>query len=279
MLGKLALPAIRELIALGDEPTLREAVNRWLPADLAELADALSAPERVQVLRLIQPKRAAEAIAYLDLDTQQSVLTTFSEDESKFVLNEMAPDDRTALLAEMPAEQSERFINLLDPNERQIARALLEYREDSVGRLMTPDYLVVRREWTMRHVLDHIRAFGRDRETLNVIYITDENNKLVDDLRIREILLAPAARPCRRLDGSPVRQPLRHRRPQEGRRGLRQVRQDRAAGRRHPGPDGRDRDPRRRARRRRGRSHPRLPEVRRAGSARRTLHEHAASWP
>ncbi len=191
MLGKLALPAIRELLAQGDEPTLREALNRWLPADLAELALALPASERVQVLRLVQPKRAAETIAYLDLDTQQSVLTTFSEDESKFVLSEMAPDDRTALLAEMPAEQSERFINLLDPAERQVARALLEYRVDSVGRLMTPDYLVVRREWTMRHVLDHIRAHGRDRETLNVIYITDENNTLVDDLRIREILLAP----------------------------------------------------------------------------------------
>jgi magnesium transporter len=191
MLGKLALPAIRELLASGDLPTLREALNRWLPADLAELESALTAAERVHVLRLIQPKRAAETIAYLDLDTQQTVLTTLSEQESKFVLMEMAPDDRTALLAEMPPEQAEQFINLLDQNDREIARTLLEYRQDSVGRLMTPDYLVVRREWTMRHVLDHIRAHGRDRETLNVIYITDENNTLVDDLRIREILLAP----------------------------------------------------------------------------------------
>jgi magnesium transporter len=191
MLGKLALPSIRELLSSGDDDTLREALNRWLPADLAELALALSDAERVHVLRLVQPKRAAETIAYLDLDTQQTVLTTFSEEESRFVLNEMAPDDRTALLAEMPPQQAERFLNLLDQGEREIARTLLEYREDSVGRLMTPDYLVARREWTMRHVLDHIRAHGRDRETLNVIYITDENNKLVDDLRIREILLAP----------------------------------------------------------------------------------------
>jgi magnesium transporter len=191
MLGKLALPAIRELLEQEDHHTLREALNRWLPADLAELVDALSVSERVQVLRLIQPKRAAETFAYLDLDTQQGVLTILSEEESKFVLNEMAPDDRTALLAELPPDQAERFINLLDVEERHVARALLEYREDSVGRLMTPDYLVVRREWTMRHVLDHIRAHGRDRETLNVIYITDDRNKLVDDLRIREILLSP----------------------------------------------------------------------------------------
>src|SRR5262245_44703868 len=191
MLGKLALPAIRELIEQGDEETVRESINRWLPADLAELALALPREERIQVLRLIQPKRAAETFAYLDLDTQQGVLSTFSEDESRFVLNEMAPDDRTALLAELPSDVAERFLNLLEPAERTVARALLDYRVDSVGRLMTPDYLVVRREWTIRHVLDHIRAHGRDRETLNVIYITDESNRLVDDLRIREILLAP----------------------------------------------------------------------------------------
>ena len=68
---------------------------------------------------------------------------------------------------------------------------MLDYREDSVGRLMTPDYVVVHKDWTMRHVLDHVRAHGRDSETLNVIYIVDDKNKLVDDLRIREILLAP----------------------------------------------------------------------------------------
>ncbi len=191
MLGKLALPEIRELVEAHDDATLCEVVNRWLPADLAELVNALSSHERVHVLRLIKPKRAAETFPYLDLDTQLGVLSSLSEDESKFILNEMAADDRTVLLAELPAEKSERLLNLLDPEQRAIARALLEYGEESVGRLMTPDYVVVRREWTMRHVLDHIRAHGRDSETLNVIYIVDDSNKLVDDLRIREILLAP----------------------------------------------------------------------------------------
>jgi magnesium transporter len=83
------------------------------------------------------------------------------------------------------------LIGLLDDEQRAVARALLDYGEDSVGRLMTPDYVVVRKDWTMRHVLDHIRTHGRDSETLNVIYIVDDKNKLVDDLRIREILLAP----------------------------------------------------------------------------------------
>jgi magnesium transporter len=191
MLGKLALPSIRELIEAQDDATLREVVNRWLPADVAELADALASPERVHILRLIESKLAAETFAYLDLETQKSVLNAFTEGESKLVLNAMAPDDRTALLAGLTAQQADRLMSLLDPEQRTIARTLLEYPEGTIGRLMTPDYLVVRRDWTMRRVLDHIRAHGRDSETLNVIYVVDERNKLVDDLRIREILLAP----------------------------------------------------------------------------------------
>ncbi|HEX3447320.1 MAG TPA: magnesium transporter [Isosphaeraceae bacterium] len=191
MLGKLALPEIRELIEAHDDDTLHEVVNRWHSADLADLVNALPISEQVHVLRLIKPPLAAVAFAYLDLDAQQDVLTSLSEEESKYILNEMAPDDRTALLAELPPDQAERLIDLLDPDQRAIARALLNYGEDSVGRLMTPDYVVVRKEWTMRHVLDHIRAHGRDSETLNVIYIVDDQNKLIDDLRIREILLAP----------------------------------------------------------------------------------------
>ncbi len=191
MLGKLALPAIRELIEAGDDDTLHEVVNRWHSADLAELVAELSSREQVHVLRLLKPARAAEIFEYLDLTTQQEVLGSLTESESACILDEMAADDRTALLAELPPEHAERLIGLLNPRQQAIARALLDYRVDSVGRLMTPDYVVVRKDWTIRHVLDHVRAHGRDSETLNVIYIVDDMNKLLDDLRIREILLSP----------------------------------------------------------------------------------------
>ena len=56
---------------------------------------------------------------------------------------------------------------------------------------MTPDFVAVRDEWTVKEVLDHIRTHGRDSETLNVIYVVDERGKLIDDVRIREFLLRP----------------------------------------------------------------------------------------
>ena len=107
------------------------------------------------------------------------------------ILNEMSPDDRTALLEEMPSAAARQLIKLITPDERRIAQALLGYPEGSIGRLMTPDFITVHDDWTVKEVLDHIREFGRDTETLSVIYVVDERGKLIDDLRMREFLLRP----------------------------------------------------------------------------------------
>src|SRR5262249_38954583 len=110
------------------------------------------------------------------------------------MLNEMAPDDRTALLEELPGSVTRQLIDLLSPEERHVATQLLGYPEGSVGRLMTPNYVAIRDTWTVAQVIEHLREVGRDMETLNILYVVDERGKLVDDIRLREIVLAPAVR-------------------------------------------------------------------------------------
>src|SRR5436190_17781423 len=107
------------------------------------------------------------------------------------ILNEMSPDDRTALLEEMPSAAARQLIRLLTPEERKIATALLGYPENSVGRLMTPDFIAVKDDWTVQQVLDYVREYGQDSETLNVIYVVDDRGALIDDVRMREFLLRP----------------------------------------------------------------------------------------
>ncbi len=121
MLGKLALPEIRELIEAGDEATLGKVVNRWLTPDLAELLAELKDGERIRIFHLLGSARAAEAFGYLDLSDQREVLDSLSPAESAPILNAMAPDDRTALLAELPSAQTRGLIELLDPGERAVA--------------------------------------------------------------------------------------------------------------------------------------------------------------
>jgi magnesium transporter len=107
------------------------------------------------------------------------------------VLNEMSADDRTTLLEELPGHVTKQMLTLLTPEQRQIATTLLGYPEYSIGRLMTPDYISVKADWTVQQTLDYIRKHGQDSETLLMIYVVDDRGKLVDDIRIRTFLVAP----------------------------------------------------------------------------------------
>src|SRR5205809_6702564 len=145
--------------------------------------------DRVIIFRVLPAALAADVFEYLDVDAQQSLLRCMAHEQVVAILNEMSPDDRTALLEEMPSAAARQLIQLLTPEERRIAQALLGYPEGSVGRLMTPDFVSVRENWTVKEVLDYVREHGQDSETLNFIYVVDERGKLTDDLRIRTSLL------------------------------------------------------------------------------------------
>jgi magnesium transporter len=191
MLEKLLLPEIRELIHGKDLETLGETLNRWLPADLADLLSDLGPHEDIVAFGVLTPELAAATFAYLRRIMQVELLRTLPESELARVLNELAPDDRTKLLEDLPDEEVERLLTLLTPEHQRVARSLLSYGVGTVGRLMTPDFIGVEESWTMPQVLAHVRKVGKDSETLNAVYVTDGQQHLIDDIRMREVLLAP----------------------------------------------------------------------------------------
>jgi magnesium transporter len=190
ILEKLTLPEIRELIESNDTQTLREVLNDWLPEDIADLFEDLKPQEDVSVLESLDPEKAARAFEHISPASQEQLIRVLSEIELSRLLNGMSPDDRTALLEREPPDEIERLLELLSPEEQRTARSLLSYGSGTVGRLMTPDFVAIKRDWTISQVLDHIRRYGKDSETLNVVYVTDGQHRLLDDIRIREILLA-----------------------------------------------------------------------------------------
>jgi magnesium transporter len=191
MIGKTIQPEIESLIAERDFTTLRIALEDLPAPDVAEVIEDLPRGDRAVVFRLLQKQRATETFEYLDVEAQRSLLEELAGDQVNGILNDMRPDDRTALLEELPAPVARDLIQRLLPEERRVAQALLGYPEGSIGRLMTLDYVAVDQEKTVQEVLETIRQHGRDSETLNVIYVVDQKGHLVDDLRIRELLLAP----------------------------------------------------------------------------------------
>ncbi len=191
MVGKLLLPEIKSLIEARNFGALRELFSDWPPADVAEVILDMDEDDQVIIFRILPSALAADVFEYFDVEAQQRLLRAMAHEQVVAILNEMSPDDRTALLEEMPSVAARQLIQLLTPEERKMATSLLGYPEDSVGRLMTPDFIAVKDDWTVQQVLDYVREHGQDSETLNVIYVVDNRGKLIDDLRIREILLRP----------------------------------------------------------------------------------------
>lgn len=191
MIGQLLRPEIKELIESRDFSVLRDFLRDFQPVDIAELMADLPENDQAILFRILPKQLAADVFEYLDLETQKSLLKAMAHEQVVNILNEMAPDDRTALLEELPSTTVRQLLQLLTPQERTIAQSLLNYPENSVGRLMTPDYITIKKDRTVQDVLDHIRKYGRDSETLNLVYVVDDRGKLIDDIRIREFLLAP----------------------------------------------------------------------------------------
>ena len=190
MLSKLLQPEIQSLIAERKLSILKEILSDWSPADIADLIIDLSEQEQVIIFRLLSNELAADTFEHLEVETQKELLKAMAQSEVAAILNEMSPDDRTALLEELPSAAAKQLIQLLSSEERRIAQTLLGYPENSVGRLMTPDYIAIKPEWTIEETLKFIRENAEDKETLNIIYVIDNSGKLLDDIKLKDFILA-----------------------------------------------------------------------------------------
>jgi magnesium transporter len=181
---------LEKILELNDNEQLREYLDELNISEVEELIDEMpqSAPRFIDALTL---NRAVNVFRILDFPTQQRILKKLPGPKIGELINELPPDDRTSLFSEMDGEVVKRLILYLPVDERRKALALLGYPEDSVGRLMTPDYIAVKKDWDITKVLAHIRSYGKNSETFDVIYIIDDNGVLLDDVRIRQILLVP----------------------------------------------------------------------------------------
>jgi len=179
----------QEVIQSEDVLAIREFLNNQNISDVAELIYEFPDFE-TQIIGNLNINRASSTFKILDVPTQKRIIQELPAFKTAELLNDLSYDDRTSFLEELPSEVVKELIKTLEPEERKITLSLLGYPERSVGRLMTPDYIAVEKDWTIKEVIEHIREVGKDSETIDVIYVVDEKGYFIDDIRIREIILA-----------------------------------------------------------------------------------------
>jgi magnesium transporter len=190
MLHQLLKPDYEELIHGKHWDVLRDTFPEIDPSDRAELLEGLSIHDSTLVFRILPRDVAAETFEHLSLDRQAALVETLADKQLVGILDEMAPDDRTRLLEELPSEVTRRLVQTLSPDQRKIANQLLGYPERSAGRSMTPEYVALRPEMSVREALAYIREHASKSETINVVYVTDARGKLLDDIRLAALVLA-----------------------------------------------------------------------------------------
>lgn len=189
------MPEIKELIETRNWVALRERMSQWRVPDIADLLTDLDKPDRVLLFRSLPRAVAADVFSQFEASDQETLLTELTDEETRHLVAGLRPDDRTELLEELPGQITQRMLNLLTPEDVKEARQLLGYPEDSIGRLMTPDYVAVRPEWTVEQAMEHIRRMGRDTETINVVYVTDGSWRLVGAVSLRHLVLSQTSVP------------------------------------------------------------------------------------
>lgn len=177
------------LIESGDRLQLKSYLDELNISDIELLVDGI--PEYAPlIIDSLSIHRAVNAFRILDNPTQERVIKKLPNHKIYDIINELPPDDRTSFFGELKdSELQHRLISLLSPEDRKEVYTLLSYPEDSVGRLMTPDFLAIPEHFTIEQALKYIRKNGKESETIDVIYTLDENGVLLDDLRIKELLI------------------------------------------------------------------------------------------
>lgn len=160
------------------------------PADIAEAIEGLPEPMQAIAFRLLSKNEAIEVYENLDSSIQQLLIEDFKRQDVQDIVDKMSPDDRARLFEELPAKVVRQLLTQLSPQEREATALLLGYEAGTAGRMMTPEYIALKENWSVSRALEHIRNRAEMSETIYYLYVTDAARRLTGILSLRHLVMA-----------------------------------------------------------------------------------------
>ena len=185
---------MEEILELINEKKYQEVKNKLsslLVPDVAEILENIkSDTDIVIIFRLLPKALGADVFSYISSDLQKTLIELLSDKEIGFIIEELYVDDAVDFIDEMPANVVKRVLKQSTIETRKSINKLLKYDDDTAGFYMNPEFLDLKAEATVETSLARIRKIAKDVETINTLFITDNERKLIGVLTIRDILLA-----------------------------------------------------------------------------------------
>lgn len=181
---------IRKLLATCQYTSLRQRVAEMNEADVAMLMEQLEEEEMLRMFRILPKDLAADVFSYLEVENQQTIITSLSEKDAAVIIDNLMADDAVDLLEEMPANIVKKLLANASPDTRRDINQLLRYPVDSAGSIMTVEYVDLKESLTVAEAIERIRKVGVDSETINICYVLDAQRKLLGTVALRYLLLS-----------------------------------------------------------------------------------------
>lgn len=189
-ISTLLKPEIDDMLKSGDFSGLRALSEETHPADMAEVVENVPEDRRLVAYLAIHPEMQSTVFEYLETDIQHELLAAFTPEALSNLAENLSPDDRTELLDELPGAIARRVLEVLSPEDRKRTLELLNYPNDSAGRLMTPDFLWIGAEMTAQDALQKVRRLADEVEMVYVLYVIDKSNTLIGTVSLRDVVIA-----------------------------------------------------------------------------------------
>ena len=183
------LANISQLIESRSFKTLRDILSDMNPPDLGELIGELSPHQIPLIFRILPKDLAGDVFSYMETETQELLIKSFSDVELKEIINDLWLDDTVDIIEEMPANVVARILRAAPASVRCQINELLKYPEDSAGSVMTVEYVSLAENLTVEECFQKIRREGINKETVYTCYVTDRR-KLVGTVSVKDLLLA-----------------------------------------------------------------------------------------
>ncbi|HCJ56496.1 MAG TPA: magnesium transporter [Clostridiaceae bacterium] len=181
---------IMKLIEENRYKDVRNEITEMNIVDIAHLLMELDKKKLLILFRILPKEIAAGVFSYISLELQQYIIESITDREINNIVSELFLDDAVDFLEEMPSNVVKKVLRNTDEETRKLINQFLNYPDYSAGSVMTIEFVDLKKQMTVKEALNHIRATGIDKETINTCYVIDKGRKLEGVLSIRKLILA-----------------------------------------------------------------------------------------
>ena len=169
---------------------LRRIIQIPQSPEIAELLESLDIKDSLQLFRNINPKISSDIFSHLTLSKQIMFLDYLNEKEKKILISFLSPDDRAFLLDRLPQDLKDSLFLLMNKETLDLTKNLLNYPKDTVGRIMTTNFVAIKSNWTVKNSMKYLREKADVSDSIDIVYVIDDKGKLIDDIPLTRLILS-----------------------------------------------------------------------------------------